>query len=345
MATGDSAFTLCNSTKSIDTMPVSNNSPLLPSQTMSMNPTKSSPISMKWDSPLKKKNLVNSPFSTRSKEDFDRFPILYLYEAKEIIWKGSTSQIGWKNELEEKSLQSVDETNYSSSKRFEFQLSSSTKSNKKSSQVQKAVSSSDLISMDTLWATKAKKFGDRPDVIYKTILRSFKKYYLNDFNEVTDYKKKKRRNLHHDYLIEMTANYVNEKFTNCPYDDLNLFIAALVQQKIPESLENNERLMELSKTVSEVLYRFNKSKMTHLLLYQEFSFLLKKFLSIDNLLEFIGDKSSAPQATQNLEGQIEYLLQQCNVVLSQSNPDTFGEGEDTVFDAPTPRTNNRGKLG
>lgn len=34
---------------------------------------------------------------------------------------------------------------------------------------------------------------ERPDVVYKTILRCFKKHYVLDFNKLTEYKKMKRR--------------------------------------------------------------------------------------------------------------------------------------------------------
>jgi hypothetical protein len=123
----------------------------------------------------------------------------------------------------------------------------------------------DFISVSSSSTSRAKRFGDRPDVIYKTILRSFKKYYLADFNEVTDYKRKKRRVSNPEFLVDMTAEYVNKKFEGSEYDDLGLFIAALVQPKLPSALESNRRLQELSKAVCEVLYRFNKTKMNELL--------------------------------------------------------------------------------
>jgi hypothetical protein len=40
---------------------------------------------------------------------------------------------------------------------------------------------------------KLRVFGNRPDVIFKTVLRCFKKYYNQDFNRLTNYKKLKRR--------------------------------------------------------------------------------------------------------------------------------------------------------
>lgn len=192
--------------------------------------------------------------------------------------------------------------------------------------------------MSSLCVNKHKRFGDRPDVIYKTILRSFKKYYLNDFNEVTDYKKRKRRIANQAFLIDMTEHYVKQKFSENPFSDLGLFIAALVQPKLPEALDNNERLQELSRAVCEVLYRFNKSKMNSLLCYPQFSFMLKKFLSIPDLIDFIGEKSSSPQATMNLKAQIDFLSEQCNLVLSKRR---IAETNNTlIFEIPSPRRLN-----
>lgn len=156
---------------------------------------------------------------------------------------------------------------------------------------------------------KSKKFGDRPDVIYKTILRSFKKFYLAEFNESTGFKRKKRRISHQSVLIELANEYVNERIPENPYEDLGLFITALVQSKQETSFSVDPKLAQLSMTVKEVLYRFNKSKMNDLLAYPQFSFILKRFLSIPNLLEFIGEKTSSPQATQNLTAQINFLAE------------------------------------
>jgi len=80
--------------------------------------------------------------------------------------------------------------------------------------------------------------------------------------------------------------------------------------------------------------------MSTLLCYPQFSYMLKNFLSIDDLLEFIGEKSASPQATQNLEDQIDFLMGQCNVVLAKSNEQAFGEKKSQNFSIPISRSNN-----
>ena len=269
-------------------------------------------------------NLVNSSSSRRNKDLFNQAPLLYLLEAHEIMSRSSNSPKSVKKESCDQSFGS-DDTNWNSNKRFQMVVSPC-KQEAKDEDAQADAFSAGKVSLDSLQGFKSRKFGDRPDVIYKTILRSFKKYYLNEFNEVTDYKKKKRRVTNQTFLLDMTDKYASHKFPDSPYQDLGLFIAALVQPKLPEALDSHTRLQELSRTVCEVLYRFNKSKMNALLSYPQFSFILKQFLTIDNLFEFIGDKSTAPQAAENLKAQVDFLLQQCEFVLSSSSQESkFGE--------------------
>lgn len=135
----------------------------------------------------------------------------------------------------------------------------------------------------------------------------------------------KRRSASHEYLIEMSQSFVTTKIGQTKYEDLCLFVAALVQPKLLVALEGNKKLVELSKVVGEVLYRFNKPKMADLLSYPQFCFLLKNFLSMPDLIEFIGDKSTSPQAKENLSAQIEYLAAKCEATLSIADKAELGD--------------------
>lgn len=210
------------------------------------------------------------------------------------------------------STSSFDETTYSKAKRFESSEISNLAAIGSLSCIRSKASGSqndsgDLLSPSSPSLGKTKKFGDRPDVIYKTILRSFKKFYLADFNKITDYKRKKRRVANDSFLIEMASDYASATLAECPFEEIELFIAALVQPKLPPTLSSNSKLVDLSKTVCEVLYRFNKSKMNDLLSYPQFSYLLHKFLSMPDAFEYIGERTNSPQAQQNLKAQIRFI--------------------------------------
>ena len=63
--------------------------------------------------------------------------------------------------------------------------------------------------------------------------------------------------------------------------------------------------------------------------------MLKKFLSIPDLIEFIGEKSTSPQATLNLKAQIDFLSEQCDLVLSKRR--VAEASTSLIFEIPSPR--------
>lgn len=346
MASGESAFNLCLPVKGYDKFLINTKSLNLSEPDSLVIKAKTDPLLIRKDLDHMKYNLVNSNVRKRQKETTPKISFLYLVNACKIIKKNETSPRLAKKTYESQSLESVDDTNCTAPKRFELAETSNIQISKTPQVVANELSSiSDFISASSSWINRPKKFGDRPDVIYKTILRSFKKYYLADFNEVTDYKRKKRRIANQAFLIDMTAEYAQKKFSESPFDDLGLFIAALVQPKLPLALESNLRLQELSRIVCEVLYRFNKSKMNDLLWYPQFSYILKKFLGIPDLLNFIGEKSTSPQATQNLIAQINFLIEKCDDVLTKSSSADFGEIQNPVFEVPKPKIIKEGLSG
>ena len=115
---------------------------------------------------------------------------------------------------------------------------------------------------------RKKHFGERPDVVHKTILRSFKKKYMTDFNTNTDYKRKKRRISSRHDPVELSRDYVHQTFPDNPFPDLEYFVAALVQPRMHRASDSNRLLRTLGDTVYSVLYCFNKSKMRQLLQYK-----------------------------------------------------------------------------
>jgi len=335
MSTGESAFKLCLPIKSYDTFVEKSKLPELFDVNSRINCERSKLVYNDEKLNILETDLVKLNAKTKTKYTKENYSFACLVNAWKILMKNEPKQSHQKKEIENQSTNSADEMTSSTAKRVESKVAWSTNANKLPQVwLKEASACSDLMSARSLCLTKPKKFGDRPDVIYKTILRSFKKYYLSEFNDVTDYKRKKRRISNHSFLIDMANEYVQDRIPESEYEDLGLFITALVQPKLPSGMESNSRLMELSNIVCEVLYRFNKSKMNDLLSYPQFSFILKKFLSIPNLLEFIGEKSSSPEATQNLIAQISFLAERWDEVLTSATRGEFGERTASMFEMP-----------
>lgn len=113
------------------------------------------------------------------------------------------------------------------------------------------------------FSLRLKIFVSRPDVIFKTVLRCFKKFYIQDFNSLTDYKKIKRRvSMRNCDLGTIYRRYISLKFPEGEHLNLEEYIQALVNSK---AYNNEYMISDLGKVINDTLYRFNKSKLTMLL--------------------------------------------------------------------------------
>lgn len=70
------------------------------------------------------------------------------------------------------------------------------------------------------------EFSNRGDIVYKFVLRDFRKFLIEDFNNKTRYVKK-RRYKPNKFLIECLENYIDLKFTRIPESDRNDFMLKL----------------------------------------------------------------------------------------------------------------------
>jgi hypothetical protein len=249
MSTGESAFSHYNIYKKCDSF----SQKAILCQSAKFHPENQQRITSSTGFNKNRKSNNTKLVNTKSIDGTKAPPVnfLYLVNAYKLMYKHLELSETPKPECENQSSDSADDTS-SSNPNKRFEKNSPTVDCNFSSPIVPVTgcpSYSELISDESSYFSRPKRFGDRPDVIYKTILRSFKKYYLTEFNEVTDYKRKKRRSANHGYLIEMSQNFVSSKMGDTPFEDLELFVAALVQPKLPTSLENNVRLLELSKVV------------------------------------------------------------------------------------------------
>ena len=125
-----------------------------------------------------------------------------------------------------------------------------------------------------------------------------------------------------DDLLNLANEFISQKISENPYKDLNMFIVALIRPDLEETLVVDPKLAELSSLVKNVFYGFNKSKMSDLLSYPQLSFILKKFLNISQLTEFIGEKYSYPHTTEILASQVSFLIERWDEVLATHDPDS-----------------------
>lgn len=113
--------------------------------------------------------------------------------------------------------------------------------------------------------TNSKVLSERLDVVHKTILRAFRKFYSQLFNHLTSFKKIKRRVNYNNNYIDLVRNFARRRFGG-DLDrfniakELHLNMGALMH---PKELRKYrvERGDQLCEEVHCVLYNYNKERM------------------------------------------------------------------------------------
>jgi hypothetical protein len=117
-----------------------------------------------------------------------------------------------------------------------------------------------------------KEFSDRIDVVLKKLLRGFRRYYIDGFYKLTNYKGLKKLNLSNEFYISCLKNYAAQEFSGNDDSQLVNFL---------EKLISHNRNMPKEKLL-EVLYKFNFKKLKMFVENSQVRFLLNHYIdSID----------------------------------------------------------------
>lgn len=119
--------------------------------------------------------------------------------------------------------------------------------------------------------TRNGELSQRRDVIFKTIIRDMRKYYINDFNERTSYVKRKRYK-RKDFYLTCVNEYIECEHikaastkANKPIKDFNIYLASLIYPKEVESIVQKKQQKRIAQETYDALYRFSLGKMKSML--------------------------------------------------------------------------------
>ena len=168
---------------------------------------------------------------------------------------------------------------------------------------------------------KRKRLWLSRSVIRKSILRSFEEYFIKEIYIITDFKIDIETINSQETLLDLANKFISQKFPENPFSDLNLFIIALGQPVIVKTLKIDPKLEELYFLVKRVLYRheYGDLDVSVILSYPQFSFILKEFLSIPNIIEFLLERYVCLHAASKLVTQISILIEKWSKVLADHN--------------------------
>eukprot|EP00347_Sterkiella_histriomuscorum_P001878 403370326 len=149
----------------------------------------------------------------------------------------------------------------------------------------------------------------RGDVIFKTILRKMRKFYLEQFNQTSKYVKRKRSK-NPKFLVECLENYVlthimvnnsnNLKQHSSKSEDIKgliLFLGSMFYPKVMSEIYSNLLVRKQIQAFHDCLYSFSLSKLDYLSHWEPYRFLLHHFL--DNYSQIIIEKNKSNKQNEH----------------------------------------------
>lgn len=132
---------------------------------------------------------------------------------------------------------------------------------------------------------RVKLFSRRKDVIIKTLLRKWRKFFLKDFNSQTNYLKTAKRKYGSSVYKTLLEYYLNRVFVNNQSEDLLIFMAAfLYPQDLEDSIDlftspryDNFTIKTLLAQIHEILYKYSHQKFSGFSKNPEFQILFLRF--------------------------------------------------------------------
>lgn len=166
---------------------------------------------------------------------------------------------------------------------------------------------------------KLSSFACRADVIYKKILRDFRRYFISDFKDKTGYKDCKSDRLSAN-VPQLLANYVDAVFGSGVQhrDDVICTVGSLIFPSQQFTMVDSE--LHATKAVNKIhdtLYKFSITKVDRLLEDRNVCFLLKYFVCDQSNTRALIESSRVCQ--KSYQTAFDLIEKRVDAVLSANN--------------------------
>lgn len=155
---------------------------------------------------------------------------------------------------------------------------------------------------------------DRADVLFKYILRSFRKHYCKSFNDVTEYRKRKRRVTLKLTLLSAMKEFKEQMFLDTNLPDLEIYLLSLITHRVSPRIPKRNKWLKIKDLMKTTLYQFNRKRLQTFLAHPQFAFLLLKFLETPDILSTLSKRSQLikdEKCRKTLMEHIEMLKKDC----------------------------------
>jgi len=164
------------------------------------------------------------------------------------------------------------------------------------------------------------RFSYRLDVIKKTIIRKFKKYYRVLFKDYYDYPKYRRQTVQKQStnVFIKAINFLAQRFGNNVIDDLELYLIAIIDVK-KKYVHSGTKYSQIRLKSSEVINNFNVDRAQELLETPQFAFLFLSLMHDPKFVNQILDKKDDSELDELYLGEFKQIKQTCMSTLAKIN--------------------------
>lgn len=145
------------------------------------------------------------------------------------------------------------------------------------------------------------------------------------FNEVTEYRKRKRRVTKKLTLLSAMKEFKDKTFPDSNLPDLEIYLLSLITHRVSPKIPKRKKWVKIKDLMKTTLYKFNRKRLQTFLAHPQFAFLLLKFLETPDILSTLSKRSQLikdEKCRSTLMEHIELLKQDCSNKLS-NKPLTF----------------------
>lgn len=144
------------------------------------------------------------------------------------------------------------------------------------------------------------------------------------FNDVTEYRKRKRRVTLKLTLLSAMKEYKDKMFPDTNLPDLEIYLLSLITHRVSPRIPKRKKWLKIKDLMKTTLYQFNRKRLQTFLSHPQFAFLLLKFLETPDILSTLSKRSQLikdEKCRRTLMEHIEMLKKDCANKVSSKTKD------------------------
>jgi len=134
------------------------------------------------------------------------------------------------------------------------------------------------------------------------------------FNDVTEYRKRKRRVTQKLTLLGAMKEFKDRTFPDSALPDLEVYLLSLITHRVSPRIPKRKKWVKIKDLMKTTLYQFNRKRLQTFLSHPQFAFLLLKFLETPDIMSTLSKRSQLikdEKCRKTLMEHIQMLKEDC----------------------------------